>query len=620
MSEIQFIKLSSTLNLDNYDNGGIINTDFVHRELGIDWDKVPPDARDPDFFFNLNIPGINLESFSPISLSIGSANFCLDFKLRRCLVDQRIIIPISYKSMSHLFGATHESTVLWKDCEFKNSAGESLSVLIDREHLNDVLNSIAKTIYLGPVATGVFPPVFMQEFWGPRSFGALDAHLAYLADMNIVPPALLEKAIDPFAKKNWAVVLSERHANNESIFNALQPLVELRQGEIIIFDDGPPGAAVDKFGLDVCNRAIEERPYYLMVVGDLDVISMESFYFLQSFGGVGRLPFNDPEDIKRYVNKVIEFEKLLTANSPELLFFGTDRDDTNTINFEGLVEPLHRNFAESGQTVSLTGWGTASKNEVLTKLKAAPEQSLAFMSAHGFEHLATDDESSPELKKDQQDFQGALILDDFIEARKIGTNQGLLSAQDVADQPILKWGIMLMHACYSGGTIERDTMPEWIHLPLPNRLLPNKSFTSALSKALLCNPEGPIALVGHINRSYQYNYYHPNTKGDSVTQEAYYNMIDSLCNEHTIGYGREIFRARAYEYMSQLMTISHQIEIKRCGSCRHGIQGTVSKPIEVYEQAFMQYSFATCNYRNYVILGDPMIRLKRPASKGQEQK
>ena len=97
-------------------------------------------------------------------------------------------------------------------------------------------------------------------------------------------------------------------------------------------------------------------------------------------------------------------------------------------------------------------------------------------------------------------------------------------------------------------------------------------------------------------------------------------MIDSLCNEHTIGYGREIFRARAYEYMSQLMTISHQIEIKRYGSCRHGIQGTVSKPIEVYEQAFMQYSFATCNYRNYVILGDPMIRLKRPASKGQEQK
>ncbi|MCK4828943.1 hypothetical protein KA005_75165, partial [bacterium] len=76
-----------------------------------------------------------------------------------------------------------------------------------------------------------------------------------------------------------------------------------------------------------------------------------------------------------------------------------------------------------------------------------------------------------------------------------------------------------------------------------------------------------------------------------------------------IGYGREIFRARAYEYMSQLMTISHQIEMKLHGSCRHGMRGTVSKPIEAYEQAFLQYSFATCNYRNYVILGDPMCRL-----------
>jgi hypothetical protein len=614
MPDLKFVKLEPELSLSDYVREEYIDEDAVHRELSIDWDKVPLDARDPDFYLTISVDKIDLDTFAPLTLAIGPPDFCLDFRLRHHLINDRVILPISYKIMSHLWGVAHTGTILWKDCVFCNVDQETLNAVIDRDHVVEAFNTIASNIHPGPVATGFFPPIFMQEFWGPRSYGTLDAHLAHLAEMNIVSPKLLEKAENLNASNNWAVVISEKYADDQEIRKALQPLIEHRQGEIIVLNGSHPGAAIDTFGMDVCNRPVEERPYYLLVVGDIDVISMESYYFLQSFGGTGRLPFNTAEEIERYVAKVIAAESSFTSEQADLMFIGTDRDDTNTENFEGLINPLHDRFADQEFPVSLMGWGKATKSEIKGKLSEAPNHSLAFISAHGYEFLAEDTGDSSNVLEMQRTYQGALILDDFIEesddAFDSSSHQpGLLTASDVKDTPFLKNGILFMHACYSGGTITRDTMPEWIHLPLRNRQIPEVPFTSALSKALLLNPDGPIALLGHINRSYQYNYYHPSVQGDSVTQDAYYMLIDRLCHGHTIGYGREIFRARAYEYMSQLMTISHQIEMKLHGSCRHGMRGTVSKPIEAYEQAFLQYSFATCNYRNYVILGDPMCRL-----------
>lgn len=65
------------------------------------------------------------------------------------------------------------------------------------------------------------------------------------------------------------------------------------------------------------------------------------------------------------------------------------------------------------------------------------------------------------------------------------------------------------------------------------------------------------------------------------------------------------------QYMSQAMTLSHQVEWLLTGQCAHGGGGIgwPKKGVEPYERSFLDYSFATCNFRNYVVLGDPMAKL-----------
>ena len=77
------------------------------------------------------------------------------------------------------------------------------------------------------------------------------------------------------------------------------------------------------------------------------------------------------------------------------------------------------------------------------------------------------------------------------------------------------------------------------------------------------------------------------------------------------GLGRERARTMTIRYMDQAMTTSHQVEWLTTGSCQHGMEvaGWPRKGVRPYEEAFMQYSLATCNFRNYLILGDPMARV-----------
>ena len=133
MSDLKFVKLAPEFSLDEYVDEKYINLDAVHRELSIDWDNVPLDARDPDFYLTISVDEIDLDAFAPLTLAIGPPDFCLDFCLRRHLINDRVILPISYKIMSHLWGVTHAGTILWKDCVFCNADQDTLNAVIDRD-------------------------------------------------------------------------------------------------------------------------------------------------------------------------------------------------------------------------------------------------------------------------------------------------------------------------------------------------------------------------------------------------------------------------------------------------------------------------------------------------------
>ncbi len=94
-----------------------------------------------------------------------------------------------------------------------------------------------------------------------------------------------------------------------------------------------------------------------------------------------------------------------------------------------------------------------------------------------------------------------------------------------------------------------------------------------------------------------------------MTFGVYLEMLYAL---KTIGLGRETCRQMAVAYMAQCQQIAYQIEHKLTGGNRGGWQFTgLSRPIEEYAHSFVQYSFGTWNFRNYTILGDPMVRFPK---------
>lgn len=494
------------------------------------------------------------------------------------------------------------------------------------EELRQALDDTEQRHDLGLRTTTLTPPIYLEQFWarkGGRAYGLVDAMLADLASLDVVSDALLEKARADDALSNWAVVCPEGLRYRDEVLAALAPLIRHRNGSVLAFPTPAGASETSWFVEQFRNLPLEERPYYLLVLGDLDEVSMESQYFLQSLGAAGRLVFDDPEDYRLYAEKVISHEQdFPVASEVGPTYIAADCDDVNARNFEELVEAL----AHSGDAIAphqLLAHGRAGKARVLSCLREVPEGSAVFISAHGFEHLGLLDSPWDDVLEDARHFHGAPILDDFRPPRGLGSTNGLLTAADVRVGRIAPRGVVVLHACHSAGTTTRDTQPEWIHLRMPSRLECREPFVSALAKALLANPDGPVAIFGHVNRSHQFGYFAAGPEdhcpliagaaGRSFTYTLYLGLLQGLMRGETLGLGRECCRWMTLEYMNQAMTLSYQIEWLLTGYSPGGRGwGRPRKGVGAYEQSFMAYSFATCNFRNYVIIGDPMVRLRPP--------
>lgn len=483
--------------------------------------------------------------------------------------------------------------------------------------LEAVLQEIERKCNLGVRTGSLNPPIYLEAFWGPRQFGQLDAMIARLYYFNIVPDALLDKARRIDAPHNWAVIYPQDLPDRDQVLLALEPLIKHRGGRTFELSHGHNPAVVDDFVTELSRMPIEERPYYLLALGDFDVLSMEFQYFLQSFSATGRLAFPNPRAYREYAEKIIRYEADLDESEPPgPTYIATDYDDVNARNYMELVQPLAA-APDLPKPREVLARGRAYKERVLDVLRRVPPRSPLLIFAHGFEHLTTRGEPVEAVFEDMRQFQGSLMLDDFLGPRPLGSMTGLLCATDVVDGPVSPGGIVILHACYSAGTIDRDTMPEWIHLQMPERVSPPAPFISQLAQTLLSNPQGPIAVYGHVNRSHQSNYYNPDVENKSYPYFHYYEMLKALVRGLPIGFGRESCRRMTIHYMNQAMTLSYQIEWLLTGRSRGGSGiGWPRKGVGAYERSFLQYSFGTCNFRNYLVLGDPMARIRKTMLEG----
>lgn len=142
--------------------------------------------------------------------------------------------------------------------------------------LEATLKEVEQKLNLGVRTQSLNPPIYLKAFWGPRPFGALDAMIARLNQCDIVPDALLDKARQAGAPNNWAVVYPRDLPERDQTLAAMEPLIRHRDGRTFELSHGHDPAAVDYFVAELSRMSVKEDPYYLLALGNFDVLRIRN--------------------------------------------------------------------------------------------------------------------------------------------------------------------------------------------------------------------------------------------------------------------------------------------------------------------------------------------------------
>ena len=376
-----------------------------------------------------------------------------------------------------------------------------------------------------------------------------------------------------------------------------------------------PGESWESFrGRNTINTGLaepSEMPYYVLLVGDPDAITYEFQHTLDLDRAVGRLYFGKsgdpdsdlPEYYERYAQSVIQAECGKLRLPRRTTFFGTAHDDddsTQRSNAE-LVTPLLKRLktdqAVPGWEINRVHPANATKDRLGSLLGGADTPSLLFTATHG----AAFDMGDPL----QARRQGALVTQDWsgLRNRPVRDTE-YFSADDLLDMGDAAnvWGLIaVFFACFGAGT-PRDS--EFIHLKASNPQeqlhLADRAMVSPLPQALLGHRNGgALGVVGHVERAWTDSFRVAGRAGDAGSDtKAMRNLLRLLMRGFPLGLALEDINSRYAYFSTQLTTQLFEIEktpgLLELDTVRTNVSGLWT---------------ATNDARNYVILGDPAVRL-----------
>jgi len=414
------------------------------------------------------------------------------------------------------------------------------------------------------------------------------------------------EALDP-AQAGWAIVF---HASESGeVRDALAPLIEHRGRRL-----GPAKVKVLEYrsGEDcpswLARHNVEPGsvlphrvPYYLLLAGDPSRIPFGFQSHLAVEYAVGRLSFDTPEEYRRYVESVIDYESGATvANRRTAVFFGSRHDAITRMCADLLVRPLAEGLAADGDEPAQPGaaerWGFATRTllaedatraslaEVFSPSGGAETPAFLFSATHGL--------GLPPGHPEQIRKQGALACQDSLGPGTIRCFAG----EDLPSDARVHGMVCFHFACFGAGTPERD---EFLHEPgKPPRALADAPFVACLPKRLLAHPQGgALAVLGHVERAWGYS-----IQGASGRPQLlpFQNTIGGILQGWPVGHAVRDFRQRFAVLSTNLADMLERIS--------YG--GTV--PDETLAWAWVERNDA----RNYAVLGDPAVRLRVDALQG----
>jgi hypothetical protein len=399
----------------------------------------------------------------------------------------------------------------------------------------------------------------------------------------------------------WTILLNQADPRRDEYLRILKPLA-LRRGmqdpnKPLLFDgssyDGWENWLLENYSsLDT-----SDPPLFVLIVGGPDQVPFRFQSFLDASAAVGRLDFDNMDDLATYVEKIIALED---AASPvvtrQALFFAPDGgpQDATYYSRRFMTEPL-ASLTETSLRFGVKRilQADATRAGLLENLRQA-HPALVHTAGHGlgapFEPLET-----------QRQFNGAIVCQ-----RETGKplRECLFSASDVpAGEPFLEGAVFFQFACFGYGTPARSDFASW-DITLEERNA-EADFTSALPRRLLAHPRGPIAYLGHIDTAFLHGFDDPDDPdlGErwSPRLKPFIEVLESLLNVQPVGLALQNMNMRfntTNAYLTNLLENSASTT-------------SVLRP-EQLRRIASSYILRN-DAQNYMVLGDPAARLRIPA-------
>lgn len=438
-----------------------------------------------------------------------------------------------------------------------------------------------------PMRTGPFALASLAPPSARKRFPAL------LGDYDLADPA----------EAGWGAIFSVKA--DPKVRAALAPLLEHRKEQVARYDDRryhefsrergyQQGETKARFLQRQCVGPGEfdpvRVPYYLLLVGDPEEISFSFQDKLDGRYAVGRLCFDRLEDYARYADQVVATEKAAKPHRLRATVFGVSNADDRAMELtcEYLAKRVATNLAAAAKSWAIEKvLGVAATKDRLRRLLGGDQTpDLLFTTCHGMGFDAGDPRQEAE--------QGGLVCADWpgpLAWQRQLDEKHYFTARDVGDDARVGGLISFHFACHSAGTPAYDSFPERANGK--PRCLARKPIVSGLGKRVLSHPAGgALAVVGHVERTWGYSFL---WKGVGPTTQAFEQALGSLLAGQPVGFAMEPFARRASDLADDLHSAGWDPRGSR-------------------EQAQEVASLWTAlqDARNYVILGDPAVRLPAP--------
>jgi hypothetical protein len=424
------------------------------------------------------------------------------------------------------------------------------------------------------------------------------------------------------ARQGWGVV-APLGEDGDRLIALVQDLVELRAGEQgaeVLSIRVPPGLSAEAataWKKEVYPALYDEdearRPRYLLILGDLDGVSLDTQQVLAQDGLPGRLACATDDGYGAYVAKVRAWQRAPSPQDRARALFYTVHDGTaaTAAGHAKLIRPCHDRCARTARdkprafpasAVELRGAAAPDPDELLA-LAAARHPSVLLSMSHGLGPPRRRPWSPAEARA----HQGAMSFG----------AEGALAAGDVAEAPFLPGGLWIYFACFGAGTPRTSAYHHWLDMLAQHGMAGlgpvgaalsgldrGDGFVSGLVKAALANPDGPLAVLGHIDLAWSYSYEELRVAGDrrvtgSNRSLNFGNVMAKLVAGERAGAATLALRLQQLAVGAELT--AHYDRCKRAGT----VEGATPAEALALGNLWMLHQ----DLLGYALMGDPAVRL-----------